>query len=50
MRQPATASPIHTAMAVTPSQPISGTGRGKFGTEIIRCSQSTASTNVPPIQ
>ena len=49
MRHPAKASAIQTATARTPSQPISGTGRGKLGIEIIRWSQSTRSTNAWPM-
>ena len=45
IRQPAMASPSQVARAVTPSQPISGTGRGRLGIDSIRCSQSTALRN-----
>ena len=38
----ATTRATQVATAVTPSQPICGTGRGKSGTETIRCSQSNA--------
>ena len=37
MRQPAMASAIHTAMARTPSQPMSGTGRGNAGWLMSSC-------------
>ena len=42
IRQLATASPTQVANAVTPNQPIWGTGRGKSGMETIRCNQSKA--------
>ena len=42
MRQLAIARPIYVAIATTPSQPISGTGRGGFGTTIIRWTHSKA--------
>ena len=40
MRQLAIARPTYVAIATTPSQPISGTGRGGLGTTIIRCTHS----------
>ena len=42
MRQLAIARPMYVAIATTPSQPISGTGRGGLGTTIIRCTHSKA--------
>ena len=45
IRQLATTSPNQVAIAVTPSQPIWGTGRGKSGMETIRCNQSKAARN-----
>ena len=35
------ARPTYVASAMTPSQPTSGTGRGRLGLTNIRCSQST---------
>ena len=40
MRQLAITRPTYVAIATTPSQPISGTGRGGFGTTTIRCTHS----------
>ena len=45
IRQLATTSPNQVASAVTPNQPIWGTGRGKSGMETIRCNQSKAARN-----
>ena len=45
IRQLATTSPTQVAIAVTPNQPIWGTGRGKSGMETIRCNQSKAARN-----
>ncbi len=42
MRQLAITSPMYVAIATTPSQPISGTGRGGLGTTIIRWTHSKA--------
>ena len=41
MRPLAIAKPIQVATAVTPSQPTSGTGRGRLGRATIRWNQST---------